>query len=154
MNLSTRLFGPPLLHCNAMDNALGASCDDLNRAIFSLELFSARDALLLQACFSAPKIIHILRCSTCSDHIRLLQFDLSFLRDLFVITNSDRTYIQWIQINLSIRAGVFEVRRVATRASFTSSASAASARNLKSQLLLNCNPAPAPHVDTATHDRP
>ena len=67
-----------VLPSNTMDNALGARCDDLDRAISRLKLFSAHDALLfLRPCFSASKIMHILRCSPCSDHRRLLQFDLS-----------------------------------------------------------------------------
>ena len=66
-------FRCPLLLGNAMDNALEARCDDLARAISRLKLLSAHEALLLlRACFSAPKIVHILRCSPCSNHTRLL----------------------------------------------------------------------------------
>ena len=74
------LLGTPLLLGNAiaMNNALEARCDDLDRAISRLKLLSAHDGLLLlRACFSTPKIMHILRCSPCSDHTQLLPFDLS-----------------------------------------------------------------------------
>ena len=109
------LLGTPLVPGNAMDNALEARCDDLYRAISGLKLLSAHDALLLhRACFSSSKIVHILRCSPCSDHTRLLQFDHSLRRGLSVITNPDLTDIQWIQASLPVRAGGLRVRRLAT----------------------------------------
>ena len=90
-----------------MDNASEASCNDLDKAISRLELLSAHDALrVLRTCFSAPKIMHILCCSPCSDHTWLLQFYLSLHRGLSGITNSDLTVIQWIQASLPVRAGV------------------------------------------------
>ena len=65
-------FRHPLLSGNAIDNALAARCDDLVRAISGMRLLSARDALTrIQDCFSAPKIMYILRCSPYSEHIRL-----------------------------------------------------------------------------------
>ena len=82
------LLVAPLLLGNAMDNALEARCDDLDRAISRLKLLSAHDAhLLLRACFSASKILHILRCSPCLDHTRFLQFDLSLRRGQSVIND-------------------------------------------------------------------
>ena len=58
------LLGTPLLPGNAMDNALEARCDVLDKVISILKLLSAHDgddALLpLLACFNAPKIMHIL----------------------------------------------------------------------------------------------
>ena len=89
----------------------------LTRAISRLKLLSAQDALLLRACFSAPKFMHILSCSPCSDLIWLLQFDLSLRRGLSVITNTDLTDIQWTQASLPVRAGGLRVRRVATLSS-------------------------------------
>ena len=144
------LLGAPLLLGNAMDNALEAHCDDLDRAISRLKLLSAHDALLLlRACLSAPKIMHILRCSPCLDHTWLLQFDLSLRRGLSVITNTDLTDIQWTQANLPARAGGLGIRRVATLASSTFQASATSTHDLQSRFLLNCHPAPDPDVDLA-----
>ena len=98
------LLGAPLLPSNALDNALEARYDDLDRAISRLKLLSAHDTLLLRAFFSAPKIMHILRCSSGSDHTRLLQFYLSLRRGLSVIINTDLTDIQWIQVSLPVRA--------------------------------------------------
>ena len=88
------LLGTPLLPDNAMDNALEARCDDLDRAMSRLKLLSAHNALLLllRACFSAPKIMHILRCSHCSDHIWLLRFDLSLCRGLCYHQSVDPVY--------------------------------------------------------------
>ena len=82
------LLGAPLLPGTAMNNVLETRCDDLDRAISRLKLLSSHHA------FSAPKIMHILHSSPCSDHTRLLQFDLSLCRGLSVITNSDLTDIQ------------------------------------------------------------
>ena len=144
-----------------MDNALEACCDDFDRAISRLKLLSAHNALLLlRACLSAPKIMPILLCSPSSDHTQLLQFDLSLCRGLFVITNTDRIDIHWIQASIPVRAGELGVRHVAMLAYSTFMAFAASTRDLKSQLLLNCHPAPDPHVDsvimlwTASHNIP
>ena len=113
------LLGAPLLLDNAMDSALEARCDDLNRAISRLKLHSAHEALLLlRACFSFPKIMHNLCCSPCSDHTWLLQFDLSLRRSLSVIINTDLIDIQCTHTNLPVRAGGFGVRHVATFASY------------------------------------
>ena len=79
--INSCLLGAPLLLGNAMDTALEARCDDLDRAIYRLKLLSAHDSLLLRACFSAPKIMHILHYSPCSDHTLLLQFDLSLFAE-------------------------------------------------------------------------
>ena len=134
-----------------MDNALEARCDNLDRAISRLKQLSTHDALLLlRACFSAPKIMQIFRSSSRLDHTRLLQFDLSLRRGLSVISNTDLTDIQWAQASLLVRAGGVGVRRVATLASSAFLTAAASTRDLQSQLLLNCHPAPDHHVDSAT----
>ena len=112
------LLGVPLLPGNAMVNALEARCDDLDRATSRLKLLSAHDALFLRlARHSAPKIMHILRCSPCSDHTRLLQFDISLRQCLYVITDPDLTDIQWSEASLPVKAGGFGVRRAATLAS-------------------------------------
>ena len=132
-----------------MDNAVEVHCDDLDRAISSLKLLSTHDALLLRACFSAPKLMQILRCSPCSDNTRLIQFDLSLCQGRSVITNTDLTDSQWIQASLPVRSEGLRVRRVAT---FTSSAflAVASTCDLQSQLLLNCHPAPDPQSTLAS----
>ena len=93
--------------------------------------------------------MYILRCSSCSDHTRLLQFYLSLRRGIYVITNTDLTDIQWTQASLPVRVQGLGVRRAATLASSAFLASAASMRDLQSQLLLNCHPAADPHVDSA-----
>ena len=59
-----------------MDTTLANRWEDLDRAIDRLHLHSAHDALvLLRACFSALKILHILRYATCACNERLSAHD-------------------------------------------------------------------------------
>jgi len=60
------LLGAPLYAGKKMDDLLKNRCSDLNTAISRLSLLSAHDALiLLKMSFSAPKMLHTLRCSPC-----------------------------------------------------------------------------------------
>jgi len=58
------LLGVPLFTGIVLDNAWFARCDNLTRAADRLRLINAQDALiLLRSSFSAPKVLHLLRCS-------------------------------------------------------------------------------------------
>ena len=68
-----------MLVTKKMDDLLENRCSDLNTAISRLSLLPAQDALILLMSFSAPKMLHTLRCSPCVNHPRLAMFD-SLLR--------------------------------------------------------------------------
>ena len=60
----------------ALDSAWEKRCEDLARACDRLRLIGAQDALiLLRSSFSAPKVLHLLRCSPSADHQALSNFD-------------------------------------------------------------------------------
>jgi len=60
---------------------------ELLGAISRLTLLSAHDALiLLQMSFSAPKMLHTLRCSPCVNHPRLAMFDSLFRKGIGTIS--------------------------------------------------------------------
>ena len=114
-------------------------------------MFSAHDALvLLRACFSAPNILHILRCSPCAGSERLVRFDKRLRKGLCLITNSNLSDSQWTQASLPVRTGGLGIHRVASLAPSTLLACAASTRTFQSLLRGLSSPASDPVVDSAT----
>jgi len=70
------LLGAPLLCGAALDTAWDAWCEDLARAVDRLKTISSQDALtLFRSSFSAPRVLHLLRCSPSVDHPSLNKFD-------------------------------------------------------------------------------
>ena len=133
------LLGAPCLAGRKLDIALDACCLDLQRAIERLSLLESHDALvLLRSCFSASKLMYLLRCSPCYGHPKLDVFD-NLLKDgLSRITNTDLNEIQWLQASLPVRFGGIGVRRVASLAISAYLASAASTLELQNSLLSDC----------------
>ena len=142
------LLGAPLIPGTAIDTTLANRCEDLDRAIDRLHFLNAHDALvLLRACFSAPRILHTIRCSPCAGKEHLVQFDKLLRKEL--IANSDLSDIQWTQASLLVREGGLGIRRVASLAPSAFLASSASTRTLQS-LLLGLSSLPSePVVDSA-----
>jgi len=65
---------------------------DLKTAISRLSLLSAHDALiLLKMSFSAPKMLHTLRCSPCVNHPCLGMFDDLLRKGIGTICNLNLT---------------------------------------------------------------
>jgi len=87
------LLGAPLYAGKKMDDLLENRCSDLNTAISNLCLLSAHD-ILLKMSFSAPKMLHTLRCSPCVNHPRLAMFDSLLRKGIDTICNLDLTDIQ------------------------------------------------------------
>ena len=105
------LLGAPLLVGDAMDNALSTRCADLERSIQRLKLLSAHDSLiLLRSSFSAPKLLHTLRSSPCTDHPTLNQFDILLKAGISAITNSYLSASQWLQASLPVSEGGLGIR--------------------------------------------
>jgi len=73
----TTLLGAPLFTGSVLDKAWSDRCEDLARAVERLNFVRAQDALiLLRSSFSAPKVLHLLRCSPSRSHPFLQRFDL------------------------------------------------------------------------------
>ena len=122
-----------------MDAALQNRCDDLVRSIERLKLLSAHDALILpRSSFSAPKLLHTLRSSSCAEHPTLTTFDLLQKSDISHITNSALTDTQWLQAGFSVRDGGLGIRRVASLAPSSFLASAVSTQDLQNLILAGC----------------
>jgi len=115
--IDTTLLGAPLFPGSVLDLAWSDRCDDLSRAVKRLRQLSSHDALiLLRSSFSAPKVLHLLRCSPSVSHSVLDRFD-SLLRSAVQgITNSDLSDIQWLQASLPVRDGGLGVRRMSSLA--------------------------------------
>jgi len=78
---SASLLGAPLFHGSELDKSWSGCCDDLTRAAKRLCDIGCQDALiLLRSSFSAPKVLHLLRCAPSVSHAALQTFD-SFLGD-------------------------------------------------------------------------
>ena len=83
------LLDAPLGPGDALDNALEVKCSDLRTAISRLKSIAARDALiLLRSSLSAPRLMHILRCTPCINHPLLLTHASLLREGISIITNS------------------------------------------------------------------
>ena len=72
------LLGAPLFPGSALDKAWDDRCEDLARAADRLREINSQDALILLdpfCSFSAPKVLHLLRCSPSVSHPSLTRFD-------------------------------------------------------------------------------
>ena len=71
-----------------------------------LKLIASQDALiLLKASFSAPRVQHLLRCSTSVGHAALDIFDELLRTALGYLANCDLSDSEWIQATLPVRDG-------------------------------------------------
>jgi len=133
------LLGAPLFHGAELDKSWSDRCDDLARAAERLSEIGSQDALvLLRSSFSAPKVLHLLRCAPSVSHSALQTFD-SLLRDSVQrITNSNLSDIQWLQASLPVKDGGLGVRRVSSLAIPAFLASAASTLSLQADILSGC----------------
>jgi len=107
------LLGAPLLSGKKMDEPLANPnrCSELDTALGRLSLLAAHDALiLLKASFSAPKMLHTLRCSPCTNHPSLAVFDDFLRKGIFAICNLDLSDPQWLQASLPVKDGGLGVR--------------------------------------------
>jgi len=100
-----------------MNAALANRCTELNTAVGRLSLLSAYDALiLLKASFSAPKMMHTMRCSPCANHPALAEYDNLVRKGIYAITNLDLSDLQWLQASLPVKEDGLGVRRVTSLA--------------------------------------
>jgi hypothetical protein len=130
------LLGAPLFIGHTLDEAWASRCEMLGRALSRLKTIAAHDALvLLRSCFSAPKVMHLLRCSPSSGHASLQEFDGLLRSGLVDILNCDLSDIQWRQASLPVGVGGLGVRRVAVLAPSAYLASAASTLLLQDLIL-------------------
>ena len=100
----TILLGAPLFVGPALDSAWSDLCDDLRRAVDRLSNISSKVALIfLRASFSAPRVLHLLRCSPPKDHPALEMFDSQLRSAVCHITNSRLSDGQWLQTSLPVK---------------------------------------------------
>ena len=136
---NTTLMGAPLFSGPALDSAWKKRCNDLARAVDRLSTINSQDGLiLLRSSFSAPKVLHLLRCSPSVYHPSLAKFDALLRRSIQLITNSDLSDSQWIQTSLPVRDGRLGIRRVTSLAIPAFIASAASTLSIQDDILTNC----------------
>jgi len=100
-----------------MDTALANRCTELNTTVGRLSLLSAHDALiLLKASFSAPKMMHTMRCSPCVNHPAFTEYDNLVRTGIFAAINLDLSDLQWLHASLPVKEGRLGVRRVTSLA--------------------------------------
>jgi len=69
-------LGTPFFVGPALDNAWSRRREDLRKAVDRIRNIGSQEALiLLQASFSATRVLHLLRCSAYNDHPALEVFD-------------------------------------------------------------------------------
>ena len=141
----TALLGAPLFPGPFLDKAWMDCCTELAGTVQKLRNLKSQDSLiLLRASFSAPKVLHLLRCSPSVSHPALHTFDDMLHTAIQHITNSTLSEFQWLQASLPIKEGGLGIRRVASLALPAYLASAASTDTLQIQILDRCRP-PADH---------
>jgi len=108
----------------------------------------AQEALiLLRTSFSAPKVLHLLRCSPSASHSALSEFDSLLRTAIGRITNSSLTDSQWLQASLPVRdGGLGTRRRVSSFAIPAFLASAASTVSLQDEILAICQLPECPYL--------
>ena len=110
---SSTLIKAPLTYGAVLDDCLRNRCFDLEKAISSLELITAHDALVwLRASYSATSLQHTRRASPCYEHISLSDFDNLLWTALCKICNITLAENQWLQASFPIRSGDLGIRRV------------------------------------------
>ena len=145
------LLGAPIFEGQGLDHALDSCCQTLSAALDKLSDIGAHDALiLLRASFSAPKVMHLHRCSPCVDHPGLTVFDNLLRAGISRITNTDLSDMQWLQASLPVREGGPGMRRVALLATSAFLASAASTLHIQDQILIGCSGDIIPFVSEFT----
>lgn len=134
--VNATLLGAPLFVGKALDDTWANQCDVLSHALARLSLVCSHDALLLlRACFSSPKVLHLLRCSPSFDHASLISFDNLLKVGLCNILNCNLSETQWLQASLPVKDGGLGIRSVAALAPSAFLASAAGTANLQEILL-------------------
>jgi len=122
-----------------MDATLANQCAEFTTAVNCLSPLSAYDALIpFKSSLSAPKMIHMLRCSQCTEHPSLQEIDNILRKGICAIANLDLTDLQWLQASLPVNEGGLGVQYVVLphRHLLLFLASAASTEPLQQQLLL------------------
>ena len=139
LQLFNNNIGSTLFHGPVPDSTWNQCCDDLSRAVERLSSIASQDALiLLRASFSAPRVLHLLRCSPSVSHPSLERFDALLKQPIQRITNSVLSDLQWIQASLPVRDGGLGVRRVSSLALPAFLASVASTLSLQDEILTEC----------------
>ena len=139
------LLGAPLFPGPTLDRAWSDRCAELTRAINRLQSIGSQESLLLlRMSFSAPKVMHLMRCSPSVSHPDLQKFDGLLRTAIDQLTNSSLTDTQWLQASLPIKDGGLGVRRVASLATPAFISSAASSLYLQDIILADC-PVPQCH---------
>jgi len=134
------LLGAPLFPDPSLDKAWSDRCAELSRASSRLSQIGAQEALiLLRGSFSAPKVLHLLRCSPSVSHPALPDFDRLLRSAVERITNSSLTDTQWLQARLPIKDGGLSVRHVSSLALPAFLASAAGTASLQAEILAYCD---------------
>ena len=129
-------LGSPVLPSRAMDRVLQDKIDDLGRAIKRLALLQAHDALcLLKTSIAMPKLLYVLRTSSCFNNPLLDIFDDTLRRGLSLVLNVELRNKQWDQANLPVHMGGLGVRNAGMLASSDFLASVAAMLPLQDAIL-------------------
>ena len=96
--VNSTLLGARLIIGSALDSCLDDKISKLRSAISRLCLLPAQEALIiLRSSFSTPRLIHVLRCSSCFGHRFLHEHDTVLREGLSAIVNIRKADIQWLQ---------------------------------------------------------
>jgi len=106
-----QLLGALIGDQSAIDTVLNSKLTAFQLLAGRLTKLNAQDALfLLRNCFSMPKLLYTLRCSTCYKSAALSEYDTVVRHTLKSVLNVDLTAAVWIQATLPVSSGGLGVR--------------------------------------------
>ena len=130
------LVGAPLSRGSALESCLEYKISKLRSAISRLRLFPAQKALtILKSSFSTPRLMHVVRCSSCFGHHLLQEYDTVLREGLSAIVNIHMSDIHWLQACISVKSGGLGIRRAVSLALPAFLASAVATSDLQSAIL-------------------
>ena len=133
---SVVLLGAPLSTGPHLDSLLEERRQELQLLSMRLQFMPAHDSLfLLRNVLTAPRLMHLLRCTLCIDSPVLPLYDTVLRETLSATLNVNLDDVRWRQASLPVRWGGLGVRGVVLLAPSAYLASAASTTELTSILL-------------------
>ena len=112
------LLGAPLFPGTFFNEMLQHKLEEFERLSTNLRSIDAHDALLIIKFFlNTSRVMQLLRCSPCCDHLLLKELDNLQRSNIYHIANVDLFDVQWIQASLPVKAGGLGIRPASSLAS-------------------------------------
>ena len=111
------LLGAPLSRGSALEPCLEDKISKLRSAISRFRLLPDQEALIiLRSSFSTPRLMHVMRCSSCFDHHLLQEHDTVIREGLSAIVKIRISDIYCLQASIPVKSGGLGIGRAVSLA--------------------------------------